>query len=62
MRIPTSVKGRRFYVATSATKAFSSWGTWGEAFGSYERLPREEREKVIGIVEVNGSTHTRSEV
>ena len=65
MRIPLALKTCRFYVATSMSKAFSSWPTFTEALDSFMRLKVTDEgasAAVIGIVEVNGDTTTLWEV
>ena len=58
MRIPLSTKKGRYYVATSMSKAFSSWSTLAEARESATGLSESERAEVIGIVSVIG-VHTK---
>lgn len=65
MKIPVSLKTRRFYVATSMTQALSSWSTHGEAMEAYARLKGFDEDvasKVIGIVEVTGICTTKHRV
>jgi hypothetical protein len=58
MKIPLSTKKPRFYVATSMTRAYSSWSTLASAKDAYRNLPKAQRELVIGLVEVAG-VHTK---
>lgn len=62
MKIPTSTKKSRFYIATSMTEAFSSWSSLSAAQESYNNLPLPDRVKVIGIIEVCGILTTKHKV
>lgn len=57
MRIPPYTAKPRFYVATSAKEAYSSWDTLEDARASVLRFEEHDPEGaklIVGIVETNG--------
>ncbi len=62
MRIPKFTARPRFYVATSDTTAFSSWGTLQEALECCQRFKKtypEEYARIDCIVRVSGTQKTK---
>lgn len=60
MRIPKTTETPRYYVATSDTEAFSSWGTLALALDSLARLrffAPQDASMVIGVIETGPSGH-----